>query len=455
VSRLAVIPLSESFGGLWRDLTADLGVAIDVIAAEKFSAPSPETAAVIVAAGGMEREALQWLVEHPPTSGCRTLVVGADTGRRIAMQVMAQGARDYFALPDDLELLRNAVAAAVKGLRDSGSGPTIGPSGLHAFETLVGESRALKRELTRAARVVPHRNARVLILGETGTGKEVLARAIHAGGPRRDAPFVAVNCSALPENLIESELFGHERGSFTDAHAAKPGLFEVAEGGTLFLDEIGELPLSLQAKLLRVLDDKQVRRVGGTKSKTADVRILAATNEDLPRRLREGTFREDLFFRLSSVVVTLPPLRERDDDVILIAQRLLQTLALEHEVPEPVLNPDVKRQLRAYPWPGNVRELKNAVERALLMSPPGELHVDELPTAGQSQAQNAAPFPFPAPLDEINTAVAHATVNWFRGNRSEAARQLGISTKRLRRLLNGAGAEEMEADEEEITPLAG
>lgn len=453
MSRVTVISLSDSFGGLWRDLAADLGVVIDVVPSGKPVVSSAETAAVILTAGGVEREAIQWLMEHPPLAGSRTLVVGADPGRRTAMQMLAHGARDYFALPDDLELLRNAVAAAVKNLRDSGAGPSTSPTGLHAFDTLVGESVALKRELSRAARVVPHRNARVLILGETGTGKEVLARAIHAGGPRRDAPFVAVNCAALPENLIESELFGHERGSFTDAHAAKPGLFEIAEGGTLFLDEIGELPLSLQAKLLRVLDDKQIRRVGGTKSRIADVRILAATNEDLSRRVREETFREDLYFRLSSVVITLPPLRERDDDVILIAQRLLHSLSGEHEVPEPALSPDAKRQLRAYPWPGNVRELKNAVERALLLSPPGELQVDELPTAGLAQAQSAAPFPFPAPLDEINTAVAHATVNWFRGNRSEAARQLGISTKRLRRMLNGAAAEETELEEEETTPL--
>lgn len=454
MSRISIVSLSDSFGGLWRELASDLGIAIDVVTAGKFGVPSPETAAVILAAGGVEREALQWLVDHPPTSGCRTIVVGADPGRRIALQMVTLGAHDYFALPDDLELLRNAVTAALKTLRDSGAGPTIGPTGLYAFASIVGESRALKRELTRAARVVPHRSARMLILGETGTGKEVLARAIHAGGPRRDAPFVPVNCSALPENLIESELFGHERGSFTDAHAAKPGLFEVAENGTLFLDEIGELPLSLQAKLLRVLDDRQIRRVGGTKSRTIDVRILAATNEDLPRRVREGTFREDLYFRLSSVVVTLPPLRARDDDMILIAERLVVSLAAEHEVPVPTLSAEVKRQLRAYPWPGNVRELKNAVERALLLSPPGELHVEELPTAGQSQAQNAAPFPFPAPLNEINTAVAHATVKWFRGNRSEAARQLGISTKRLRRLLNGVSADAMEAEEEETTPAS-
>ncbi|MDH4044779.1 MAG: sigma-54 dependent transcriptional regulator [Gemmatimonadota bacterium] len=455
-SRVFVIAFSDSFGGLWGDLASDLGVPVDIVPADKYSPPSHETAAVILAAGGEERQALQWLEDRSQRLGFRTLVVGADPGRRIAMQMVAQGARDYFVLPDDLELLRNAVAAAVKTPRATGGSGSAGPNGSHAFDGIIGESPALKRELSRAARLVPHRNARVLILGETGTGKEVLARAIHAGGPRREAPFVPVNCSALPENLIESELFGHERGSFTDAHAAKPGLFEIADTGTLFLDEIGELPLGLQAKLLRVLDDRQIRRVGGTKTKAVDVRILAATNEDLSRRVREGTFREDLYFRLSSVVVTLPPLRERDDDMILIAQRLLECLAVEHEVPVPELTAEVKRKLRGHPWPGNVRELKNAVERALLLSPPGELQVEELPSSAQSQAQNGAPFNFPAPLDEITSAVAHATVKWFGGNRSEAARQLGISTKRLRRMLNGAGAEEeLEADEEEVAPTPG
>jgi DNA-binding NtrC family response regulator len=451
---LAVLTLSESFGGLWRDLAADLGLAIDVIAAGKESSFSAETAALVLAAGGAEREAIQWLEDHPLPGGLRALVVGSDPGRRTAMQCVARGARDYFALPDDLELLRNAVAAAVKGLRKEGTAVVGGGDGLHAFSRIIGESRALKRELTKAARVVPHRNARVLILGETGTGKEVLARAIHAGSPRRDAPFVAVNCSALPENLIESELFGHERGSFTDAHAAKPGLFEIADTGTLFLDEIGDLPKALQAKLLRVLDDRQIRRVGGTKSRTVDVRILAATNEDLRRRVHEGTFREDLYFRLSSVVITLPPLRERDDDVLLIAQALLEQLAGEHEVPVPVIGSDVKQRLRGYPWPGNVRELKNVMERALLLSLPGELELEDLVTPSSQPATGAAPFPFPAPLREITSAVAHATVKWFGGNRSEASRQLGISTKRLRRLLSGTGLEETEEEEEpEATPL--
>ena len=316
------------------------------------------------------------------------------------MQCIVRGATDYFAPPDDLELLRNAIVAMVARTRPGPPAPVPLPDGPPAFAGIIGESPALRPELTRAASILPHRNARVLILGETGTGKEVLARAIHVGGPRRDAPFVPVNCSALPEQLIESELFGHERESFTDAHAAKPDLFEVADTRTLFLDEIGDLPLSLQAKRLRVLEDKQIRRVGATKSRSVDVRILAATNENLHRRVHEGTFREDLYFRLSTVVLTLPPLREREDDVLLIAASLIQTLAAEHEVPVPPHARNRRRRLRDHRWPGNVRERKNSIERALLLSPPGELRTDELVTAAQPTTASGV-FPFPAPLREI------------------------------------------------------
>src|SRR5205814_8203249 len=279
------------------------------------------------------------------------------------------------ALPDGLEIFRNAVAASLKRGRARAD---IASAYADAFAEIVGESPVFKKDLARAARLLPHRNGRALILGETGTGKELLARAIHAGGPRRAAPFVAVNCSALPDNLIESELFGHERGSFTDAHAAKPGLFEVADTGTLFLDEIADLPLSLQAKLLRLLEDKEIRRVGGTKARSVDVRILAATNEHLAELVASGGFREDLYFRLSAVVLRLPPLRERGDDVLLVAEALLGQLASEHGVRQPALAPGVSEQLRAHPWPGNIRELKNALERALLLSPGGDLCAEDL-----------------------------------------------------------------------------
>src|SRR6266545_3533129 len=434
-ARLSVVVISVAFGEFWSDLAEDLDVAIDLLGATEAVAPTPDTVAVIVAAGGAERDAIQWLSSQRVPAGLPALVVGTDPGRRMAMQLVAHGASDYFALPEDLEIFRNAVAAALSGGRTRGAG--VGNGEADAFADIVGESQAIKKELARAARLLPHRGAGALIVGETGTSKELLARAIHAGGPRRGAPFVAVNCSALPEHLIESELFGHERGSFTDAHAAKPGLFEVADTGTLFLDEVADLPLSLQAKLLRVLEDKEIRRVGGTKSRPVDVRILAATNDHLADRVAAGGFREDLYFRLSAVVIRLPPLRERGDDVLLVAEALLGQLAQEHGVRRPVLTLAVSSQLRTHPWPGNVRELKNALERSLLLSPGGELSAEELLPRVEMGATPDGPLPFPAPLQEITTAAAHATVKLCRGNRRESARRLGISPRRLRRLLNG------------------
>src|SRR5207244_1112303 len=387
VSRLRVIAISEAFREFWNDLAEDLDVAIDVLGAADDVAPEPETAAVIVAAGGAEREAIQWLESHKVPPGVPALVVGTDPGRRTAMQLVARGASDYFALPDDLEIFRNAVAATINAAR-ARSAADASNAHADAFAGIVGESETIKKELARAARLLQHRSARALIVGETGTGKELLARAIHTGGPRRDGPFVVVNCSALPEHLIESELFGHERGSFTDGHAAKPGLFEVANTGTLFLDEIGDLPLGVQAKLLRALEDKELRRVGGTKSRTVDIHIAAATTAQLPARVREGTFREPLFFRLSTIMLDLPPLRERGDDLLLIAQALLTRLAREHDLAAPALTADLRRRLRTHPWPGNVRELKNALERALLLSPACELSADELLPPEATRAQH-------------------------------------------------------------------
>src|SRR5947208_2645519 len=228
------------------------------------------------------------------------VAVGASTSHRVAAQAVAAGASDYFALPDDRDGLRDALAVAVQRRRAA-----IGRAALslleaqaHAFREIVGESPALRAVLERAARVVPHAEATVLLTGETGTGKELLARALHYGGPRAAAPFVELNCAALPAPLLESELFGHERGAFTDARTAKPGLFEVAEGGTLFLDEIDRLAPELQGKLLRALEQKPMRRLGATVSRTVDVRSVAATNTDLAAAVQHGLFREDLYYRL-------------------------------------------------------------------------------------------------------------------------------------------------------------
>ncbi len=436
--RIIVVRLSDSFTDAWDELACDVGGEISYCDNGDLTADPRRTAAVLVAAGGVEREAMEWLEGHDWPAGVPLYVVGADPSRRTGTQIAAGGASDYFAFPEDLELARNALGSAVLR-RTEALGRVealVQQPRVEAFSAIVGESRALRELLARAARVLPHSDATLLIIGETGTGKELLAQAIHHGGPRRGAPFVAVNCSALPDNLIESELFGHERGSFTDAHSAKPGLFEVADGGTLFLDEVGTLPVTLQAKLLRVLQDKQVRRVGGTRTRNVDVRIVAATNEDLKHALKSGTFRQDLYFRLGVITLALPPLRERSDDVVLIAEALLADLAAQHGLDTPEVTPEARRLLVGYHWPGNVRELKNAVERALLLSPSGALDLQELLPPADIDAPGTGPIPFPAQLDEITAAAARATIDLFDGNRSRAARRLGISRQRLRRLLN-------------------
>jgi transcriptional regulator with PAS, ATPase and Fis domain len=289
--------------------------------------------------------------------------------------------------------------------------------------------------------VASHRDVTVLIGGETGTGKELLARAIHYGGPRAPHPFVEINCAAIPATLLESELFGHERGAFTGAVAAKPGLFEMAHGGTLFLDEIGALPLELQPKLLRALESRIIRRVGGQQGRQMDVRVIGATHLDLAAAAARGEFREDLFYRLNVVALTLPPLRERDGDVELLAETFLARIAAGYGLPVPPLSPDLRAALRAYAWPGNIRELRNAVERALVLSPRGTLRAEELipRPAGRSAGRAGAgsQLPFPATIDVLVRAAAQAMLELAGDNKSEAARRLGISRPRLQRLLDG------------------
>ena len=441
--RIILVNFSESFAQVWDGLARDLGVEWEQLEGRDPDAAGPDVAAFLLAAGGAEGDVVDWLDNHQPPAGVPTFAIGSDTGRRMATHIVSAGASDYFALPEDLEILRNSVAAAVERRRVAMRRMVQqrGEAKNNAFASIIGESPAIKKVLARAARILQRADATILIDGETGTGKELVARGIHDGGPRRGAPFVAVNCSALPDRLIESELFGHERGAFTDATSTKPGLFEVADGGTIFLDEIGDLPLEVQAKFLRVLQDKQVRRVGGTKSRKVDLRIIAATNEDLPRHIQDGKFREDLYFRLSVITLTLPPLRERGDDLMLIVDALLKELAEHHDLPVPDITPQARRSLLDYHWPGNVRELRNAVERALLLSAPGELDPRELRPQSETIARQGGPIPFPARLDDITVAAANAMLGLANGNRSEAARRLGISRRRLRRLLEGGRGE--------------
>ena len=287
-----------------------------------------------------------------------------------------------------------------------------------------------------------HKDVTVLIGGETGTGKELLARALHYDSPRAAAPFVEINCAAIPANLLESELFGHERGSFTGATSAKPGLLEMGNGGTVFLDEIGHLPLELQPKLLRALESREIRRVGGQQTRKVDVRVVAATHIDLAAAVAKGEFREDLYYRLNVVALVLPPLRERGEDVVLLAQAFVNSLAKQYDLPTPQISEVARAVLRALSWPGNVRELRNTIERALVLSPPGTLLIADPPRGRAAEVPVVSPLPFPATLKTITQSAATAMLELVGGNKSEAARRLGISRPRLLRLLDGKNDDE-------------
>jgi DNA-binding NtrC family response regulator len=440
--RFVVIRLSDSFAEFWPLLAREVGAElVDRLAAQARDEALPaDTAAILVAAGGAEPALVEFLHAFAAPNGIPVLAVGSSTGHRHAAQAVAAGAADYFALPEDRDALRDTIAAAVARRGEAVARAALArlESQAHAFREIVGDSPALRGALERAARVLPHGDATVLITGETGTGKELLARAVHYGGPRADAPFVEVNCAAIPANLLESELFGYERGAFTDAKTAKPGLFEAAEGGSLFLDEVDRLAPEMQAKLLRTLDQKTTRRLGATTSRRFDVRLVAATNADLGAEVRAGRFREDLFYRLNVVSLELPPLRSRGDDVIRLAEFFLTKFSAQYGLPEPPLSPQVRSALSAHAWPGNVRELRNVIERALLLSPPGTLEVSEIDARDSHPPMSTdGALPFPARLSEVVQAAARAMLNLTLGNRSEAARRLGISRSRLQRLLRG------------------
>ncbi len=443
---LYVHSVSDSLTSLWPALATQLGLRCVAVNGPDGVRPGASGLLVIAAAGDETR--LPDLVRDAASLGLPVIGVGVDPGRRIGINIVRAGAREYFCLPDEVDALRSFVRAALAERTT--------PAGFdqfaadqqqrHTFDGVYGDSPALREAITRAERVLPHDRLTLLLSGETGTGKEVFARAIHYNGPRRGKPFVAVNCAAIPLHLLESELFGHERGAFTGANVSKPGLFEVADGGTLLLDEIGHMDLTLQGKLLRVLEERVLRRVGGSKDMAIDVRVLAATHVDLGRAVARGEFRADLYYRLNVVAITLPPLRERGGDVLVLARHFITKAASDYRIAAPILSDGARALIVRYTWPGNVRELRNAMERATLLATGDVIQAHDLEIDERQVAASDGRIPFPAPLATVVQAAIREMVLLHDGNRSEAARRLGISRSRLHRLL-GSDGESAGADE--------
>ncbi|MEP6495403.1 MAG: sigma 54-interacting transcriptional regulator [bacterium] len=444
--RLFVLQLSDSFSTLWPTLARECGLSLEVTTSPaRFETPSDGVG--IVAAGGEEHHLEAAFRDLSPRS-MEVAAVASHAEPRAVVAAVRAGASEYFALTGDIDLLRSWLREQADAVRTRHHRSAFAETqrDKYQFDGILGESPALVAALDRAARIIPHSGVTVLITGETGTGKELLARAVHYNGPRREAPFVDINCAAIPEQLLETELFGHERGAFTDASSAKPGLFELANGGTLFLDEVGHLSPLLQGKLLRVLQERQIRRVGGVKSLPVDVKIVAATHVDLLAAARRGEFREDLYYRLNVVPIELPPLRARREDIVPLARHFVRQFAVEYNLPLPQLSPAGERTLRHRRWPGNVRELRNAMERAVLLTQGRQIASWDVEAEVMPDVRDANGIPFPAPLNTVIVAAVPSMLSICAGNKSEAARRLGISRTRFQRLLDHGEAAALDSD---------
>ncbi|MBX7246582.1 MAG: sigma-54 dependent transcriptional regulator [Candidatus Sumerlaeaceae bacterium] len=359
-----------------------------------------------------------------------------------AVEALRDGAFTYLTKPVNLNELRIQVAKAMEHqqLRRENIALRQEIDKKFGFEGFIGETREMEQMIDRL-RTISDTRATVLIEGESGTGKELVARALHRNSSRANKPLIPIHCAALSENLIESELFGHEKGAFTGAAGRRQGLFELADGGTIFLDEVGEIPLSTQVKLLRVLETREFLRVGGMEPVKVDVRVLAATNRSLAEEVEEGRFREDLYYRLNVVRVTLPPLRARASDIPLMVDKFITELAKEHGKKPVTLSKRAMTRLIQFPWPGNVRQLRNVVENLVLFSRGEELDIDDLPTELSEKAAENLPIKVGEPLDQIERKVIEGTLVAAGGNRTKAAELLGISRRTLLRKIKELGLE--------------
>ncbi len=365
----------------------------------------------------------------------KVVIVSGQGEKEVALRAVGGGAYDFLNKPvdmDELKLLLKRcfhVAQLEREYRQMQQ-----QLQAESFEGLLGSGPRMQTVFD-SIRKVATSDASVLILGESGTGKEMTARAIHQRSSRKDGPFVAINCSAIPETLIEGELFGHEKGSFTGAHAQRKGRIESANGGTLFLDEIGEVPLPIQVKLLRFLQEQRIERIGGRQEIEVDSRVLAATNADLKKGLADGSFREDLFYRLAVIQIVLPPLRERDDDSLLLARTFLQRFSAENGKSGLSFGPDAVRAIRQYEWPGNVRELQNRVKRAVIMSDSKKLSAQDLELGGTGSTG----LSLKEAREALEKEFVERALRKNGGKISGAANDLGISRPTLYEMMEKLG----------------
>jgi DNA-binding NtrC family response regulator len=363
-----------------------------------------------------------------------------------AVEAMKAGATDFLTKPLDYAMLYALLEATASDVRQRRGSQSLSdrlerqtPAG-----GMVGQSRSM-REIQRTIEVLASSDASAIITGKSGTGKEVVARAVHALSARRNEPFIAINAAAIPEGLIESEIFGHEPGAFTGATRARPGVFELANGGTLFLDEIAEMPISLQPKLLRILEDGRARRLGGGKEVQFDVRVIAATNRSPAQAIRDGMLREDLFYRLNVFEVSLPALNERSEDIGLLAQHFVGEFGRKHQMNVEGVGDAAGALLESHPWPGNVRELRNVIERAVIVARSGWIEPRHLPPYLQASAPGAKStltLPAGTTLAEAERMLILQTLERVGNNKAEAARQLGLDVKTIRNKLRSYGRDE-------------